>query len=149
MFNRSFANGAVTIDMRDIAYVKVDKESQSARVGGGILIQDLIAQLDKEGLVTATGTIPVVGYVGWATHGGYGILSPNYGLGADQILGARVVNAQGEIIDADEKLLKGIRGGGGTFGVIVELTIKVYPLERVWPEYFITLPHGSFGSNNN
>lgn len=131
MFSRCFANGTVTIDMRDIAYVKIDKGSQSARIGGGILIQNLADQLGKEGLVTATGTIPVVGYVGWATHGGYGILSPNYGLGADQILGAKVVSAQGEIIDADERLLKGIRGGGGTFGVIVELTIKVYPLERV------------------
>jgi hypothetical protein len=131
MFSRSLANGTVTIDMRDIAYVKVDKESQSARIGGGVLVQDLAAELDKEGFVTPSGTIPAVGYVGWATHGGYGPLSANYGLGADQIQRAKLVNAQGKIIDADEKLLKGLRGGGGTFGVIVELTIKVYPLETV------------------
>ena len=34
-------------------------------------------------------------------------------------------------VDADEELLKGIRGGGGIFGVIVELTVKVYPLKEV------------------
>jgi FAD/FMN-containing dehydrogenase len=131
LFGRSVAHDAVTIDMRDIAHVKIDKASLSARIGGGIIVMDLLTQLGKENLVTAAGTIPSVGYVGWATHGGYGVLSQNYGLGADQILGAKVVNGKGKIVDADEKLLKGIRGGGGAFGVIVELTIKVYELDSV------------------
>jgi hypothetical protein len=34
-------------------------------------------------------------------------------------------------VDADREKLKGIRGAGGNFGVIVELTIKVYPLKNV------------------
>lgn len=72
-----------------------------------------------------------VGYVGWATLGGYGPFSGMYGLGADQIAGARLVDARGELVDANEELLKGIRGGGGIFGVIVELTVKVYPLKEV------------------
>jgi FAD/FMN-containing dehydrogenase len=49
----------------------------------------------------------------------------------DQIVGAKLVNARGEIVDAGEDLLTGIRGGGGIFGVIVELTVKVYPLSQV------------------
>ena len=52
-------------------------------------------------------------------------------MGVDQIVGAKVVNANGEIQDADEELLVGIRGGGGSLGIIVELTIKVYPLSTV------------------
>jgi FAD/FMN-containing dehydrogenase len=72
-----------------------------------------------------------VGYTGWATLGGYGPFSSLYGLGTDQIVGAKLVDAQGEIVDAKDDLLKGIRGGGGIFGVIVELTIKVYPLKEV------------------
>lgn len=137
LFLRSMANNAVTIDLRDIAHVNVDQEARSARVGGGILIGDLAAQLAKANLATAYGTIPTVGYVGWAIHGGYGMLSALYGLGADQILGAKVVNASGELVDADCPMLKGIRGGGGTLGVIVELTIRVYPLEKVCrPPFF-------------
>lgn len=62
-----------------------------------------------------------------------GPFSNNYGLGADQIVAAKIVNAKGELVDADAELLKGIRGGGGIFGVIVELTIKVYPLKEVSP----------------
>jgi FAD/FMN-containing dehydrogenase len=72
-----------------------------------------------------------VGYVGWATLGGYGPFSTSHGLGVDQIVGAKIVNPKGELVDADEELLQGIRGGGGIFGVITELTIKVYPLKEV------------------
>jgi len=64
-------------------------------------------------------------------YGGYGQWGPNYGLGLDGIIGAKVVNQNGDIIEADEELLKGIRGAGGFAGVIVELTIKVYPLRTV------------------
>ncbi len=63
--------------------------------------------------------------------GGYGWLASRFGLGVDQILRARVVTSRGDIIEADAELLKGIRGAGGDFGVIVELSIKVYPLEKV------------------
>lgn len=55
----------------------------------------------------------------------------NYGLGVDQIVGAKVVNHEGRIVEADDRMLQVIRGGGGTLGVIVALTIKVYPLDKV------------------
>jgi FAD/FMN-containing dehydrogenase len=72
-----------------------------------------------------------VGYVGWATFGGYGPLSTTYGLGLDQIVGAKLVNCKGEIVAADDDLLKGIRGLGPIYGAIIEVTIKVYPLREV------------------
>lgn len=131
VFNRSVTNNSVTVDMRDIGHVSLDKASLTARVGGGVLIMDLVQQLAKEDVVTPTGQVGALGYVGWATHGGFGPMSQNYGLGVDQILGAKIVNAEGQIVDVDEKLLSGIRGGGGAFGIIVELTIKVYPLAHV------------------
>jgi FAD/FMN-containing dehydrogenase len=52
-------------------------------------------------------------------------------MGVDQILGAKIVNARGETEIASEELLVGIRGGGGSLGVIIELTIKVYPVSKV------------------
>lgn len=78
--------------------------------------------------------MPSVGYVGWSTLGGYGSMTARYGLGVDQICGAKIVNAKGEIQDASDEMLVGIRGGGGTLGIIVELTIKVYPLDKVMPK---------------
>jgi hypothetical protein len=70
LFGKSQVQGAITIDMRDIKFVEVDQHKTSARVGGGVLIGDLVTALDKESLATAIGTIPFVGFFGWAAYGG-------------------------------------------------------------------------------
>ncbi|KAF0639677.1 hypothetical protein FPSE5266_08948 [Fusarium pseudograminearum] len=129
--SRTLVNRALVIDMRDIKHVVVAQDKKSARVGGGVLSGDLSRALGSDGLGTPTGTVASVGYAGWATLGGYGLLTSHYGLGVDQIIGAKIVNARGELQDANEELLVGIRGGGGSLGVIVELTIKVYPIDKV------------------
>lgn len=131
IFGLSIVEGALTIDMRDIKYVNIDKHSSTARIGGGILELELAEQLAKEGLATPTGNVGSIGHIGWATYGGYGLFRSNFGLGVDQIVAAKIVDAKGAVVDADERLLKGIRGAGGVFGVIVEMTIKVYPLKVV------------------
>ncbi|RBR23150.1 uncharacterized protein FIESC28_04145 [Fusarium coffeatum] len=129
--SRTLVQGALVIDMRDIKHVTISDDKQTAKVGGGILSGGLCEILGKEGLATPVGTIASVGYTGWATLGGYGPLTSHYGMGVDQIIGAKVVTANGEIRDADEEMLVGIRGGGGSVGIIVELTIKVYPISTI------------------
>jgi len=131
LFGKSMIQGALIIDMRDIAYININDSKTSATIGGGILFSDLAEVLTKEGFATALGTIPFIGYAGWSTYGGYGPFSAQYGLGCDNILGAKVVNWKGEVVEADTDMLKGIRGAGGAFGPIVELTIKLYPLMNV------------------
>ncbi|KAF9871879.1 hypothetical protein CkaCkLH20_10511 [Colletotrichum karsti] len=89
--------------------------------------------LDSSGLFTVSGaaaTVAVGG--GWGQNGGYGPLTSQYGLGVDQWLEAKVVTPDGQLRIANAKtntdLFWAIRGGGGgTFGVVVEATWKVYP----------------------
>ena len=131
IYGLSRAQDALMIDLRDISYSKVDESRTSVSVGGGILLTKLIKDLANQGLVTPTGTIGYLGLVGWSIFGGYGALALKYGLGLDNILEAKIVNAKGEVVVADVDLLKGIRGAGGALGVIVELTVKVYPLKLV------------------
>ncbi|KAL4888989.1 D-lactate dehydrogenase [Aspergillus ambiguus] len=119
---------ALLIDLRALTAVTVAPDRKSATVQGGILQVELAKKLWADGLATPTGAIPSVGYVGWATYGGYGPFSSHWGLGVDQILGATIVNAEGDIVKADESLLQGIRGAGGLYGIIIDLTVKVYPL---------------------
>lgn len=127
---------ALLIDLRLLTGVTIESDRKSARIQGGTLQEEVGNTLWKEGLGTATGSIPSVGYVGWATYGGYGPFSPHWGLGADQIISATVVNPEGEIYVADQDLLQGIRGAGGLFGVILKLTVKVYPLHKVCFAFF-------------
>lgn len=131
VFGRSIVESALCIDMRAIDFVEIAEDKKSARIGGGIRFGKLAEDLSKDGLVCPLGAVPNVGYVGWASLGGYGSLSGQYGLGLDQIIGAEVVNANAEIIQADEEMLKGIRGAGGNFGIVAGLRIKVYELKTV------------------
>ena len=123
--------GTLTIDMRAFTSVKIAADRKTATVGAGILQGQLGKILCKEGLATPTGAIPSVGYLGWAMYGGYGPFSSNWGLGVDQIVAATVLDASGAIAEADTTLLKSIRGAGGAFGIILNVTIKVYPLKTV------------------
>ncbi|KAI1360884.1 FAD-binding domain-containing protein [Xylaria arbuscula] len=137
---RSQVAGALSLDMRDIKHINISADEKTVSVGGGILFRDLAKELDARGLITPVGTVASVGYVGWATLGGYGPFSTSHGLGVDQIVGAKVVNAKGELVEADAQLLHGIRGGGGIFGVIVELTVKVYPLKELFTTLLVYDP---------
>lgn len=49
---RTLVNGALLIDMRDIASVTVSEDKKTARVGGGILTGDLLKALEEHGSVT-------------------------------------------------------------------------------------------------
>ena len=129
---RSQVAGALMIDMRLINSVSVSSDKKTATIGGGALLRDVAETLSAQELVTPGGTIGTVGYVGWATLGGYGPMSANFGLGCDQIVAAKLVTAEGKLIEADEELLKAVRGAAPTFGVVVEVTVKVYPLKEVF-----------------
>jgi FAD/FMN-containing dehydrogenase len=68
--------------------------------------------------------------------GGYGSLSRKYGLLADNVLSAKVVDAQGRVLQADTKthpdLFFAIRGGGGgSYGIVVEAVLRLVEVPEV------------------
>jgi hypothetical protein len=64
MMGRSQAQDAVTIDMRDIRYVKISEDKKFATIGAGINMTQLQEELDKEKLATTVGNVGHVGYTG-------------------------------------------------------------------------------------
>ncbi|KAL5364199.1 hypothetical protein BJX96DRAFT_156912 [Aspergillus floccosus] len=134
-FGRSLVSEGILIDMRSMDTVIVEPDRASARVGGGVIAGHLQETLHSHGLFTPTGQAKSVGYVSWACGGGYGFYVGTYGFGVDQILGARVVLAGGHVVDTDEdpELLWALRGAGaGTFGIVTELRVKVYPAPKLY-----------------
>jgi hypothetical protein len=127
-WGRSAVDGAIIIDMREIDETVLAQDRKSARIGGGTIGGNLTGFLAPHGLVAVQGGCSSVGYTNWAACGGYSSLNGSFGLGCDQILGARIVNSEGEIIDADEEVLWGLRGGGCNFGVVVSMDIQVHEL---------------------
>lgn len=130
-FGRFSAHNAVVIDLRKLNAVVVSEDKSTVRVGGGVTASRVLDELEKHGLQVPVGSCGSVGFTSWCLVGGLGPYSESYGLGADQIVGAKMVDARGRLVDADERLLKGLRGGGGCLGVVVELTVKAYPLQNV------------------
>ncbi|KAJ3526667.1 hypothetical protein NM208_g11079 [Fusarium decemcellulare] len=131
MFGRFSALDAVTIDLRDLKTITVSSDKKTARVGGGATNYQVLEALSEHELTAPTGSCGTVGFAGWCLGGGFGPYVHSYGLGADQIVGARVVNAKGDLVEADARLLKGLRGGGGSLAIVVELEIKTWPVSEV------------------
>lgn len=132
---RAVRPGGMLLDLAGMRGVTVDRAAQVATVAGGALSRDVIAAAAPHGLVAVTGTIGDVGMAGLTLGGGYGPLNGRYGLALDNLMGADVVLADGTLVSADEtehpELYWALRGGGGNFGVVTELRIKLHPVEQV------------------
>ncbi|KAJ5681673.1 uncharacterized protein N7477_001613 [Penicillium maclennaniae] len=105
----------------------------AATIGAGIQDGELLGQLAKRNLTAVAGTSMDVGVAGWATGGGHGVLTGVYGMGAVNVIETKIVTPKGDLVTANEcqneDLLWAVRGGGGgTFGVILSLTINVFPM---------------------
>lgn len=68
-------------------------------------------------------------------NGGASITTSLTGYGSDQILAARMVDAEGTLVEVTQEgepdLLYAIRGAGQFFGLVTELTIKIWPLSAM------------------
>jgi FAD/FMN-containing dehydrogenase len=87
------------------------------------------------GLALSTGDTSTVGMGGLTTGGGIGFMVRKYGLAIDNLLSARVVTADGELVNANvtehPELFWAIRGGGGNFGIVTEFEYRLAPVNQV------------------
>ncbi|HRI42565.1 MAG TPA: FAD-binding oxidoreductase [Fimbriimonadaceae bacterium] len=130
------AAGGLLVQMKRLNRVVVDSANQTASVGGGAQWSDVIAAAYPAGLAPLSGSSPGVGVVGYLLGGGYGLMLRTYGLTVDQLRRAKVVLADGSLVVASESenpdLFYALRGGGGAFGIVVELEIGLVPHAEVF-----------------
>jgi len=125
----------LVIDLSGLKTVSVDPDSATATIGGGCLVGDVDAATHEHGLAAPAGIISTTGASGLMLGGGIGHLSRKAGLSIDNILGAEVVLADGSVVNANESenddLYWAIRGGGGNFGVVTQLKLRLHPVSTV------------------
>ncbi|CAG7928051.1 unnamed protein product [Penicillium olsonii] len=115
-------------------------------VGGGYIWKEVYAYAAEHGHIAVGGASETVGAVGGYIQGaGHGPATHDFGLAADQVLEYKVVLASGEIVIANDcsnvDLFAALRGGGGgTFGVVVSATVRVYPTRPILKHSFVLAP---------
>jgi FAD/FMN-containing dehydrogenase len=133
----SLCDDGVVLDLRPMADVEVDAERRVVRAAGGALWADVDRATQAHGLATTGGRVSTTGVSGLTLGGGSGWLERKHGLACDQLVAAELVTADGEVVraSADEhpELFWALRGGGGSFGVVTALELRLHPLgPEVW-----------------
>jgi FAD/FMN-containing dehydrogenase len=130
------ADEALLIVTNQLRQLRVDAETQRAWIGTGLKWGMVLAKAQEFGLAPLLGSSPDVGVVGYTLGGGMGWLARKYGLSADSVIAIELVTAEGEILQVSQEhnrdLFWGLRGGGGSFGVVTGMEIQLYPVRTVY-----------------
>ncbi|HKC26421.1 MAG TPA: FAD-binding oxidoreductase [Jatrophihabitans sp.] len=122
----------LVIDLRPMRSVTVDPLANVAVVAAGTTWGALDAATQRFGYAIPGVPGSHIGVAGSTIGGGFGHLRRAYGLACDNLIGANLVTAQGELLassgDLNPELLWGLRGGGGNFGVVTSLRFRLRPL---------------------
>jgi FAD/FMN-containing dehydrogenase len=133
--------GSLMLDLSALRGVEVDPEARTAWVEGGALWADVDAASQQHGLATPGGLISDTGVAGLTLSGGVGWLRSRFGLCIDNLLGADLVTASGQLVRASAEenpdLFWALRGGGGNFGVVARFLFALHP---VGPEVMFCAP---------
>src|SRR4051794_26258768 len=126
----------VMIDLARWDGVEVlDAARRLVRVGGGATWGRVAAALDPLDWGISAGDTRSVGVGGLTLGGGVGWMVRRDGLAIDNLVGARVVTADGRLLTTSEDehpdLFWALRGGGGNFGVAVDLDFLAQPVSTV------------------
>ena len=129
------SDGGIVLDLRDLKGLEVDADGQTAEAGAGLTAAEYTSAVGAHGLATGFGDTASVGISGITLGGGVGFLVRKHGLTIDNLLGADVVTADGQLLRVDAgshpDLFWAIRGGGGNFGVVSRFRFRLHPVDRI------------------
>lgn len=130
------ANDCLLIITSNMNDVQVDVLSQTARIQAGAKWGMVLEKTYPHGLAPLLGSSPDVGAVGYTLGGGMGWLARKYGLSIDSVHSFEVVTAEGRFLRAshteNNDLFWGMRGGGGSLGIVTAMEVQLYPVTTVY-----------------
>ncbi|KAK1416078.1 hypothetical protein QVD17_31866 [Tagetes erecta] len=134
------------LDMFNIRKVDINIPAQTAYVEAGAQLGDLYYRIWEKSKVHGfpSGVCPTIGVGGHLSGSGYGTMIRKYGLSIDHITDAKIVTANGKVMDRKtmgEDLFWALRGGSGSsFGVVLSFTVKLVSVPKVTTVFRIEKP---------
>ena len=130
------ADDALMIDVSALNEILVDPAAHTAVAGSGLRWRELDTATQAYGLATTGGVDGTTGIAGLTLGGGLGWLDRLAGLACDNLLGAKLVTADGQVLEVSDgnhpDLFWALRGGGGNFGVVTSFTYRLHPVTEVY-----------------
>ena len=128
-------DGGVMLDLSPLKGIQVDPHRRTVRAGAGLTLGELDRGTQEHGLATPLGVVSVTGIAGLTLGGGLGWLNGKHGLACDNLIGAEVVTADGDLLpvgpESHPNLFWALRGGGGNFGVVTSFSYRLHPVGPV------------------
>ena len=116
--------------------VLVDPSTRTARIGAGALWEDVVTAAHGHGLAALSGSSPDVGAVGYTLGGGVSWLARAHGLSCNNVRSIVVVTAERRLVrtshDHEPELFWALRGGGGSFGIVTDMELDLFPITEVF-----------------
>lgn len=144
----SSIDDGVVIDLRHLNSIEISDDSASATVAPGVRFRQLYPTLAQRKLVVPAGICDDVAVGGHALGGGNGYLHRFLGASCDQVIGLRMIDADGSVIRATAEenpdLFWALRGAGNAnFGLVLEYTYRTTYVDKLssfarsysWDEY--------------
>ena len=129
-------SGTILLKLHEMRQVQIDPDARVARIEGGALWEDVTTPAAEHGLAALAGSSPDVGVSGYTLGGGVSWLARSHGLSASSVVALEVVTADGRLRRVDEdhdpELFWALRGGGGSFGIVTALELRLYDISEVY-----------------
>src|SRR5271166_1690388 len=129
-------NDTILVKTSSMRQVSIDPAARIARAEAGAVWREVAEAAAAHGLAGLAGSSPDVGVVGYTIGGGMSWLGRTYGLSANNVEAIELVTADGRLIRADScwepDLFWALRGGGGSFGVVTAIELRLFPISKVY-----------------
>jgi hypothetical protein len=116
--------------------IKVDLAARTAMVGAGVKAGELLAALSGTGLTFLAGSSADPTVAAMTLGGGMSWFGRRYGQAANAIEAVELVDGMGRAREvtraSDPELFWALRGGGGDFGIVTSLRIRLFPAREIY-----------------